>query len=256
MIFAVRCSITDLSEVSPGIHVLSFRSPEISRTIQPGQFVNIKVEDGLDPMLRRPFSVYLTGGDEVKVIFHVVGKGTGAMIRKRIGDVLDVLGPLGVPFSVGAGDFETALLVGGGLGVAPLPITTAALREKGKRITTFLGARTSRQLVPAHLEAVHTSTDDGSSGRHGTVVELLQQYMETEHVPNPKIFGCGPTPMLRALASFARGSRISCEVSLEGPMGCGFGICQGCPVELEGEDRKYALMCKDGPVFDVTRIRI
>jgi len=87
-------------------------------------------------------------------------------------------------------------------------------------------------------------------------VALLAATLEKESFARPMIFGCGPTPMLRALAEFARAKKIPCEVSLEGPMGCGVGICQGCPVELAGEEKRFALMCKDGPTFDVTKIKI
>jgi len=256
MILSARCPITNVIDVAAGIHVLTFQSPEMSKTILPGQFLNIKIDDGAEPLLRRPFSVYRRDQNAVQLIFNVIGKGTAALSRKRAGDTLDVLGPLGVPFSVDRDDFETAVLVGGGLGVAPLPITADALRHRGKRVITFLGSRALRSIVSDYLENVSIATDDGSGGHHGTVVDLLEQTFLANRPERPRIFGCGPTPMLRALAAFAIREDIPCEVSLEGPMGCGFGICQGCPVELVGEQKKYALMCKDGPTFDVRTIRI
>lgn len=256
MILAAHCPISSVIDVAPGIHVLTFQSPEISKTILPGQFVNIRVDDATGPLLRRPFSVYRVEHNAIQLVFNVIGRGTSALSRKRPGDTLDVLGPLGVPFSVDRDDFETAVLVGGGLGVAPLPITTASLRRRGKNVVTFLGSRSLRSVVSDHLENVRVATDDGSAGYQGTVVDLLEQSFLDNRPEKPRIFGCGPTPMLRALAAFAVREDIPCEVSLEGPMGCGFGICQGCPVELAGEQKKYALMCKDGPTFDVRTIRI
>lgn len=256
MILAAHCRISSVMDAAAGIHVLTFQSPEISKAILAGQFLNIRIEDAAGPLLRRPFSVYRVDHDAVQLIFSVIGKGTAALSRKRPGDTLDVLGPLGVPFSVDRNDFETAVLVGGGLGVAPLPITTASLRRRNKNVVTFLGCRTSRSVVPDHLENVSIATDDGSAGYRGTVVDLLEQSFRHNRPEKPRIFGCGPTPMLRALAAFAIREDIPCEVSLEGPMGCGFGICQGCPVELVGVDKKYALMCKDGPTFDVRTIVI
>lgn len=121
---------------------------------------------------------------------------------------------------------------------------------------TLLGARSAAHLVADHLEHAYIATDDGSRGFHGNVVDLASDILRKHPVSRPKIFACGPMPMLRAVASFARASDIPCEVSLEGPMGCGIGICQGCPVELAGPEKLYALMCKDGPTFDIRTIKI
>lgn len=248
--------VAGVREAGENIHVIRFLAPDLAASIRAGQFLNIKVADGYDPLLRRPFSAYRTDDGNVEVIFNIVGKGTALLSRKVAGDVLDVLGPLGVPYSLDDRSFTTGLLVGGGLGVAPLPIATSGLKAAGKRVMTFLGGRNARQVVQEHLENPLIATDDGSLGFRGTVVDLLRAELAKHRVPAPKIFACGPTPMLRAVAEFARASGIPCEVSLEGPMACGIGICQGCPVELTGTDRKYALMCKDGPVFDIEKIRI
>jgi len=250
------CVVRGVREVAQNTYVLQFSSSFISSNVLPGQFVNLRAEVGIEPLLRRPFSVYRTFDDIVEVIFNVVGRGTSLLHRKVAGDVLDVLGPLGVPFSLSANGFTTAILIGGGLGIAPLPISTSALARGGKSAVTFLGARTALQLVESHLMNVHIATDDGSKGFHGTVVDLAKAYIHENDIPSPKIFACGPTAMLRAVASLAREAQIPCEVSLEGAMGCGFGICQGCPVELVGGERRYGLMCTDGPTFDITRVKI
>ncbi|MGB5875534.1 MAG: dihydroorotate dehydrogenase electron transfer subunit [Bacteroidota bacterium] len=250
------CEVRGVREVAANIFVLSFLSSETSTAVLPGQFLNIKVDGGSDPLLRRPFSVYRTSDETVEIIFNVVGKGTHLLSKKRPGDLLDVLGPLGVPFNLEPDSFETGILVGGGLGVAPLPITMSGLKVAGKPVITCLGARTAGQLVMEHLDNVQVATDDGSRGHHGNVVDLLKQIIADRRPDRPKMFGCGPTPMLRALAEFALSAGIPCEVSLEGPMACGFGICQGCPVELSGDEGGYALMCKEGPAFDVRTIRL
>jgi dihydroorotate dehydrogenase electron transfer subunit len=256
VILQSSCPVDRVREVGDGIFVLSFQSPVIAHSILPGQFVNIKPDEATDPLLRRPFSVYRTDGDAVEIIFQVVGKGTAVLRSKQKGDPLDVLGPLGMPYRYDLAEFETAIVVGGGLGVAPLPVLTEALKQSGKKIITLLGARTAGQLVVAHLDNLHTATDDGTSGFHGTVVDLLTGVLHQREFRNPKIFACGPTPMLRALAALAEREEIGCEVSMEGPMACGFGICQGCPVETVSGERKYLLMCKDGPTFDARTIRI
>ncbi len=248
--------VLSLEEVADSIFVLTFQSAEIAARVQAGQFINIRVAEGTDPLLRRPFSVYRTEHDRVQIVFNIVGKGSAALCRKRANDALDVLGPLGVPFSLNDQGFDTAVLVAGGLGVAPLPLSTQTLRAGGKRIVTYLGARTAGQLVEQHLDNVHIATDDGSKGFRGTVVELIASELDALKRHRPKIFACGPTKMLQAVAAVALAEEIPCEVSLEGPMACGFGICQGCPVELLGGEKRYALMCKDGPTFDVRRIKI
>ncbi len=250
------CVVRGVHEVAENTHVLQFSSRFISSNILPGQFVNLRVDAGIEPLLRRPFSVYRTFDDIVEVIFNVIGRGTSVLRRKSKGDLLDVLGPLGVPFSLSSNDFTTAILIGGGLGVAPLPISASALTRLGKSMVTFLGARTATQLVESHLTNVHVATDDGSKGFHGTVVDLVRTFITENDIPSPKIFACGPNAMLRSLAAFARDAQLPCEVSLEGVMGCGFGICQGCPVELVDGEKKYGLMCMDGPTFDVRKVKI
>ncbi len=248
------CPVRYVSEVAENIFVLGFSSGNIAGTILPGQFVNIKVTSSTEPLLRRPFSVYRTDGDTIEIIFNVVGRGTDFLRNKRPGELLDVLGPLGVPFGLTTNPFDTAILVAGGLGVAPFPLATKALLQAGKAIVSIVGARSQSQIVDAHLVNTHVATDDGSRGKRGNVVELLQELLDTNAHGLPMVFGCGPTAMLRALSQVVKTRSIPCEVSLEGPMGCGFGICQGCPVEIVGDEKTYKLMCKDGPTFNVNAI--
>jgi dihydroorotate dehydrogenase electron transfer subunit len=249
------CPITSNDIVGPSIHIVSFESPPIASSVQPGQFVNVRVSESSVPLLRRPFSVYRVERDDVSIIFNVVGLGTRSLSQKRIGEQLDVIGPLGRPFSIDD-DYSTALLVAGGLGVAPLPLLTRELKRCQQKFVTYCGAQTAEQLVEQHLENLHVATDDGTKGFHGTVIDLLRSHLESEQCDSPKIFGCGPTAMLRSLTRLANEFSISCEVSLESAMACGIGICQGCPVERRNGEKKYALVCADGPVFDTRTIRI
>jgi len=249
-----NCAVTSIETVGKEIYVIGIHSPEISSSAQPGQFINIKVSECYPPLLRRPFSVYHISGSEVKIIFNVVGSGTRILANKRVGETLDVMGPLGRPYKV-EDDYETAILVGGGLGVAPLPMVTAAIRSE-KNIQTFLGSRAGSQIVRTHLENVQVATDDGSEGFCGTVIDLLRHHLGKESYSKPKIFGCGPIAMLRNLDRMAQELGIPCEVSLESVMGCGIGICQGCPVERINTTTKYSLVCKEGPVFHSRTIRL
>jgi dihydroorotate dehydrogenase electron transfer subunit len=103
---------------------------------------------------------------------------------------------------------------------------------------------------------IHLATDDGSQGFHGNVVQLLEQFLEHTDIGKAKIFACGPTIMLKVMTELAQRKNLCCEISLEGQMACGVGICQGCPVERTGEEMKYALVCKDGPTFLTTEVNL
>jgi dihydroorotate dehydrogenase electron transfer subunit len=249
------CPVRSLQAVARNIFVLTLHAPELAPAVRPGQFVNVRINDTLEPLLRRPFSVHRTTTDTIELLFNIVGKGTALLAEKREGDILDLLGPLGVPFTLDDDRFGTALLVAGGLGVAPMPLTSAELLRRGKAVRTLVGARDAASLVTRHLHDVVCATDDGSSGLHGNVVALLEKEVAHADPKRFKIFACGPHAMLKATALAAERLGIPCEVSMEGPMGCGIGICQGCPVELRDASRRYALMCKDGPTFDAQAIR-
>jgi dihydroorotate dehydrogenase electron transfer subunit len=205
-------------------------------------------------LLRRQYSISNVDGDTCEILFAVVGTGTHVLARKRPDDHIGVYGPLGNSFGIEK-EFDTALIVAGGIGVAPFPYLTTALRQHGKRIETFLGARSKDLLVSRTLENVHTATDDGSDGFHGTVVSCLHAFLEATTVERPRIFACGPNAMLHATQQYALAHGIPCELSLESEMACGVGICQGCPIERTEGDRKYALVCTDGPCFEAGDIQ-
>ncbi|HTY11630.1 MAG TPA: dihydroorotate dehydrogenase electron transfer subunit [Bacteroidota bacterium] len=249
-----QARISSVREIAPNIFQLSFFSPVISLAALPGQFVNVKPEGSAAPLLRRPFSIFSIEEGMVSIIFNVVGIGTRLLSEKKTGETLDVLGPLGkgtFPFT--DDDYETAVLVAGGLGVAALPFLTSRLRGF-KQIMTFLGARSSQSIVRLGLDNIQIATDDGSEGFHGTVVDVVKQCVDAQTIRRPRIFACGPTPMMRSLAAYANGINVPCYLALECEMACGIGLCQGCPVETTTEEKKYRLVCKDGPVFDSREI--
>lgn len=246
--------ITGVRPLADSIFSISFVAREIAGELLPGQFVNIRISDGYSPLLRRPFTVYHREGDLLQILFNAVGRGTQVLSGKKAGELLDVIGPLGNSFSLD-GHFKTAILVGGGMGVASLPLLHARLRERRTRIMTFLGAKNDAALITDHLDDPYCSTDDGSRGFKGNVVSSLEKHLLGGKIEEPKIFACGPPKMLRAISELARRHALACEVSVESSMACGIGICQGCPVERAGEDGKYSLVCRDGPVFDSDTIK-
>jgi len=187
-------------------------------------------------------------------MFNILGEGTSILAHKPIGSDLDILGPLGNGFNLD-GEYETAVIVAGGLGAAPFPFVTRALNGK-KNILSFIGGRTKDDVITYNLKNVKEASDDGSLGFKGNVVQLLEKNLGQLKSQKIKIFACGPTAMLRALKDFCIKHNIDCQVSTECAMACGFGICQGCPIESTTQKDKYLLVCKDGPVFNIKDVVI
>jgi dihydroorotate dehydrogenase electron transfer subunit len=235
--------------VADETYALRFTAPELAAQTLPGQFLNIRVDDAMDPLLRRPYSISNVYDGVCEILYTVVGKGTGILAQKRPGDSIGVFGPLGNTFGYEK-DFGTAVIVAGGIGVAPFPYLTRELRKREIPVLTFLGARSASRAVTRGLENVQLATDDGSAGFHGTVIACMEAHFAAHSVDNPRIFACGPNIMLKATQDFAAAHGIACELSLESEMACGIGICQGCPIERTDGERKYALVCTEGPCFD------
>jgi len=248
-LIVVKSTVISTERLQGNIFLQKIHSPEIASIIKPGEFLNIKVSGSTSPLLRRPFSVADVENEFIYLMFNVVGEGTQLLSEKRNGELLDVLGPLGNGFNLDD-DFERAVLVAGGIGAAPFPFVTRMLKDS-KEISTFIGGGTSAEVITYGMKNIITSTDDGSDGFKGTVVDLLRNKVDEFISENVKVFGCGPTPMLRALKEFCLEYELNCEVSTECAMACGFGICQGCPIEPAEQSDKYLLVCKDGPVFNI-----
>lgn len=248
------CKIISCQQVSFNTYLLQFVSKEIAKIAKPGQFINVRIsENGTGPLFRRPFSISNIHDDIVELLFNKVGKGTEILSRKEKDETIDIIGPLGKYFSIND-QFEIGLLIAGGIGIAPFPFLSSELKNKGKKIETFLGFKEAKFIYKSRLENIYIATEDGSEGFKGNVIELLENYLKANPIKNAKIFACGPKLMLKAIANLADQYKINCEVSLEEYMACGLGICQGCPVEMKSNNKKYALVCKDGPIFNVTDI--
>jgi len=243
--------------LGPAAFVAAFRSEALARETRPGQFVMIGFPAGTEPLLRRPYSVYRVGRpgstpDTCEVQYKVIGQGTARLASLRAGEPISCLGPLGTGF-LPPPPAATPLLVAGGIGIAGLLHQAVHLVAGGGRPRLLFGCRTAEDLpltegfealgIPAEI-----ATEDGSAGRRGLVTALLE-----EHLAGPataEVYACGPAPMLRAVARQAAG-RAGCQVSVESPMACGFGVCLGCVVETahgEGFGR-YVRACVEGPVF-------
>ena len=246
-----KSEIVSISSLNRNTYLLVVNSQDIASITKPGQFCNVKVSEYTAPLLRRPLSISYVENKNISFIFNVVGKGTKMLSEKKIGDTLDILGPLGNGFNYTA-DYETAVIAAGGLGVAPFPFLSKVIFNH-KKILSFVGGRTKDDVITYGIHNVHTATDDGSLGLKGTVIDLLETNKDLFKNKKIKLFACGPYPMLAAIQKFSIKNNINCEISLEGMMACGFGICQGCPIPSSKGD-EYLLMCKDGPVFNVKDI--
>jgi dihydroorotate dehydrogenase electron transfer subunit len=233
--------------------LMGLESPEISREAEPGHFVMIRVSEGTDPLLRRPFSICSVEGDSLfLILYRVVGQGTSIMSRAGKGDRLSVLGPLGKGFEMPQSG-EVPILVSGGIGIAP--IIFLAQRLGSRKALLMAGYRTSDEIVDKKacglIEVqISIATDDGTSGHPGFVTDLLEDHLDGNKKETPSVFACGPAPMLKTIAALTQSRGIPCQVSLESLMACGVGACQGCAVRAaSAEERAYLHVCEDGPVF-------
>lgn len=265
-----RLAIESVTRLGPGQFVLAFECPEIAAQCLPGHFVMVSVGAGIDPLLRRPMAVYRVLRDDAgaprgfSMVIEVVGRGTALLYDKVVGDELDVLGPLGVPFRLPAAGEPCGeqLLVMGGVGSAPFPLVAEELLARGHRVRAFVGARTAEALLCVEdFEQlgvpVAVSTDDGTSGYHGFVVGPLQEYLESHDVADAALYACGPTPMMHAVHDIATARELPLQVSFEAPMACGMGVCLSCvlPVRDDGEEGwHFVRCCREGPVFDSRRV--
>ena len=237
----------------------SVSAPEVGREARPGQFVMVKVAEGPAPLLRRPLSIHDAGAGGIELFFKVAGQGTEILSRKKRGDRLDIIGPLGKGFTVAAAmKGATAYLVGGGRGIAPLYFLARELAKAGTRPIVFYGGRSLAEIPlrdrfeKAGIKCL-CSTDDGSYGFAGFVTELAG--LEMAKAKPAIVCACGPDPMMRALAAIAAKLGVPAEFSLESVMGCGIGACWGCVHRIKSESGDgWVKICEEGPVFPGERI--
>lgn len=234
---------------------LTFSSEYLAEHAKPGQFINIRVDNNF-PLLRRPFSIFNIEGNNVSIVFNVIGTGTKVLARKRKGDTIDVLGPCGNDFlSFVDNSFDTAVFVGGGIGVAPFPFLTKRF-PAAKQIVTYIGGRHKELIIEKGLKNVKIATDNGSLGFSGTVLDMIKQDFSQQAFSIPRFFVCGPTRMMKAVADFAKEQGATCYASLECDMACGIGLCQGCNIEMAAGEKKYRLVCKEGTIFETQSVKL
>jgi len=225
---------------------------KIARIAAPGQFVMLKIDNSLTPLLRRPFSIHRVDGSKIEVLYGVVGKATEILSKRKAGGHIDVIGPLGNGFDCRAphtGHRRRPILVAGGMGVAPL-VFLAKNFKKVKGLV-LIGAKTKKQILcEKEFQRlgfdVKIATDDGSLGFRGRVTDLLKNLLWTMDHRLWTIYACGPRPMLKEISRLSNKYNIPAQISLEEHMACGIGACLGCVVNTK---RGFKRVCKEGPVF-------
>lgn len=252
MIKNEKCTVISHKEIAENIMELTLKGELVHEMSAPGQFVHVKVADGFDPLLRRPISISKINHEDntFTMIYRAEGKGTQLLAKKQKHELVDVLGPLGNGFPVdGANRGETALLVGGGIGVPPLYELAHQLTAKGVKVVTVLGFQTASAAFYeqrfAQMGATFVVTVDKTVGVKGFVTDVIEQ----ECLQYDVLYSCGPTPMLRNLEKNFAGERA--YISLEERMGCGIGACFACVCHTKDDPTgiSYKKICTDGPVF-------
>ena len=249
--FLESASVVETREIAERTFLTKFFSPQIASLVRAGQFVMVSFPGSLDPLLPRAFSVCDVELDRISLLYVAVGKGTSRLSKLRSGESVVMNGPLGNGFPELVGGEKVWFAVGGS-GAAILPILVVGAKKSGSSFRIFYGAKTNGQLIRFDYDSISYATDDGSTGYHGTVVELIKHEL-LEEKPD-KIFACGPTPMLVNMQKEMNG-RVPTYLSVETPMACGIGLCQGCPVK-KNDGADYFLACKDGPVFDARKVEL
>ncbi|MEA4925543.1 MAG: dihydroorotate dehydrogenase electron transfer subunit [Syntrophomonadaceae bacterium] len=253
-----KAMVLNNRRVGPELFVMEVSAAAMAGLCRPGQFLHVKPGGTDDPLLRRPLSIYdaVAGSGRISLLYQVVGKGTGLLTDVKVNDTIDLMGPLGRGFTLPDRP-ENIVLVGGGVGIAPLLYLGRVLRERQCQVKVLGGAGTAAQLVAEErFQALRiefiTATLDGSAGIKGLVVDLLDSPDLTAGID--RVYTCGPEPMMAAVAGWARARNIWGEVSLEEHMACGVGACLGCARKLKHQDEGYVKVCKDGPVFNFDEI--
>lgn len=251
--YIIDLTVSSVEHISDKYVLLKLTHVDKLPEMLPGQFVEVRVDDSPKTFLRRPISINFVDyeNNELWLLVAAIGSGTRRLSRLNTGDMLNCMLPLGNSFTMPSSSSDRFLLVGGGVGVAPLLYFGKKLKEAGCEPTFLLGARTAKDLLLMDefnkYGRVCVTTEDGSAGEQGFVTN--HSVLASEHFD--MISTCGPKPMMKAVARYAKANGIECEVSLENKMACGVGACLCC---VEGTNEGNLCVCKDGPVLNIKKL--
>ena len=249
-----ECPIVENIRLSDGVFKTTLEAPAVCDTAKPGQFIHIKTGGENFPLLRRPISIADVVDGKLVVVYRIVGQGTRWLSEQVKGRSINVMGPLGNGFTL---DARKPLLVGGGIGIAPL-LYLARIFAAHNSVDALLAGRNRdeiicwRDIFSEFCSKIYATTDDGSLGTRGNALALLPEIVAKNNYD--AIYSCGPAPMLRAVSDFAKRAEIRCQLSLESHMACGLGVCLSC--SCTGADGKRKKICADGPVFNAGEVEI
>ncbi len=251
--YVLDLTVTENISLHPRYALVKLTQDDPLPEMMPGQFAEIRIDGSCNTFLRRPISINFVDYDKNEVWFLIglVGDGTRRLASVKKGDTVNAVLPLGNGFTIPSDKDKKVLLIGGGVGTAPLLYFGKILFENGFSPVFLLGARSEDDLLQRELFAsygeVYTTTEDGSTGEKG--------YVTGHSVLNMKkfdmIYTCGPKPMMMAVAKYAKTNGVECEVSLENTMACGVGACLCC---VEKTVEGHVCVCKEGPVFNTRRL--
>ena len=232
---------------------MCFDAKRIKKDAKPGHFVHLKVNEGMQPFFRRPFSIYRSK-KYVEIFYEVVGPGTQIMSEKKKGDMMDIVGPVGTPFTLPSKDVKQVVMIAGGIGVAPFLALTDALKKRKLELILLYGGRTKGHVYPMkefkeNGVKVFVATDDGSVGVKGRVSKLFDKIN-----CDPKttaVYTCGPNPMMAAVQKFCNEKNLWAEGACEEVMACALGACLGCSIQTT---KGFRTVCYEGPVFPLEEI--
>lgn len=251
-----KATVKENKKISSNHYLLTLHPLKKTIRPHPGQFFMISVGNGLDPLLRRPFSLYRWLGRDFQILYRIVGKGTRILRDKKVEETIDVMGPFGNGFPLNDIKNESVIIVAGGLGIVPLFSLTEATKEK--RPFLFYGAKTKNELLCLNeLKFMGItpliSTEDGTAGRKGIITELFIEFIGnlSKPVTDLILYSCGPRPMLKAISDISKRYKLTGYISLEENMACGIGACLGCVINTTDG---YKCVCKEGPVFSTKDI--
>lgn len=260
----IKAKIVSIEQLKQDIYKFSVEAKEIVENAKPGHFIEIRVSDSIEPLLRRPISIYNLNREAgiLEFIFQVKGKGTEILAKRKIGEELDILGPIGYgTFEIK--DYKNVAIIGGGIGTFPLYELAKELKQDTtSNVNIYLGFRSKDYIVLEEefkqvSDKLIITTDDGTYGIQGFAINELKKDIEQGNID--KIFACGPLPMLKAVQALSLEKNIPCEISLEEKMACGLGVCLGCAVKTAASPKdapEYWHVCKAGPVFNAKDVEI
>ena len=251
--FILDLTVTENLRLHTNYVLLKLTSQTVLPDMLPGQFAEIRIDGSPTTFLRRPISINYVDRqrNEVWFLIQLVGDGTKRLAQVNRGEIINVVLPLGNSFTIPEKPSDKLLLVGGGVGTAPMLYLGEQLAKNGSKPTFLLGARSNKDMLQledfAAYGEVYTTTEDGSHGEKGYVT----QHSILNKIKFEQIYTCGPKPMMMAVAKYAKDNDINCEVSLENTMACGIGACLCC---VENTTEGHLCVCKEGPVFNINKL--